>query len=205
MHQIFKYFGDIIPFLQKTEASPATTVKLLQLFSEHKYLQLELAVLIDAGESFVKATYNLEGDGPVAFQCYEIYTGLLTAVELQHCPNLCAIAKKWSGSIHFLLDKFMIYGKGRVKPVVQYLKSKFSIELSNSLSIFKAAQVFVPSKVKEMTADIGIVDLFSQIAFLNDKTILNDLIKVRATTVHCKSCRNIARSRYTDLVDRRFR
>ena len=175
LHQVFKYFGDIDPFLQKTEASHATTVKLLQLFSDrqkYEYLQLELAVVIDAGEPFVKATYNLEGD---AFKCYEIYTGLLTAVELQHYPNLCAIAKKLSGSVHSLLDRFMNYGKDRVKPVVQYLKSKFSNELSTSLSIFKAARVFAPSKVKEMTPDISMVNSLSEIAFLNDQTILNNL------------------------------
>ena len=66
LHQVFKYFGDISSFLQAMEASPATTPKLLQLFSDrrkHEYLQLELAVVIDAGEPFVKATYNLEGDG----------------------------------------------------------------------------------------------------------------------------------------------
>ena len=178
LHQVFKYFGDIDPFLQKTEASHATTVKLLQLFSDrqkYEYLQLELAVVIDAGEPFVKATYNLEGDGALAFKCYEIYTGLLTAVELQHYPNLCAIAKKLSGSVHSLLDRFMNYGKDRVKPVVQYLKSKFSNELSTSLSIFKAARVFAPSKVKEMTPDISMVNSLSEIAFLNDQTILNNL------------------------------
>ena len=49
LHQAFKYFGDIASFLQATEASPATTAKLLQLFSDRQYLQLELAVLIDAG------------------------------------------------------------------------------------------------------------------------------------------------------------
>ena len=82
---------------------------------------------------------RLEGDGALAFKCYEIYASLLTAVELQHYPNLCAIAKKLSGSMHSLLDKFINYEKDRVKPVVQYFKPKFSNELSTSLSIFKAA------------------------------------------------------------------
>ena len=127
-------------------------MKLLQLFSDrqkYEYLQLELAVAFDAGEPFVKATYNLEGDRAFAFKCYEIYTSLLTDVKLQNHPNLSAIAQKLSGSVHSLLDRFMSYGKDRVKPVVQYLKSKFSKELSTSLSIFKAARVFAPSKVKE--------------------------------------------------------
>ena len=96
------------------DVSPATIAKLLQLFSDQKkseFLQLELAVVIDAGEPFVKATYSLEGDGALVFQCHEIYTCLLAAVELQHYPNLCAVAKKLSGSIHCLLDRFMNYGK----------------------------------------------------------------------------------------------
>lgn len=79
-------------------------------------------MVIDAGEPFVKA-YNLEEDGALAFKCYKIYTSLLTAVELQHHPNLCAIAKKLSGSVHSLLDRFMNYGKDRVKPVIRYLIS----------------------------------------------------------------------------------
>lgn len=54
----------------------------LQLFSDRQkseFLQLELAMVIDAGEPFVKATYSLEGDGALVFQCHEIYTHLLTA------------------------------------------------------------------------------------------------------------------------------
>ena len=140
-------------------------------FLTSKSMQLELAVVIDADELFVKATYNLEEDKALAFKCYEIYTGLLTAVELQHYPNLCAIAKKLSGIVHSLLDRFMNYGKDKVKPVVQYLKSKFSNELSTSLSIFKVAHIFAPSKVKEMTPDISMVNSLSEIALLNDQTI----------------------------------
>ena len=178
LHQAFKYFGDIASFLQATEASPATTAKLLQLFSDrqkHEYMQLELAVVIDAGEPFVMATYNLEGDGALAFKCYEIYTSLLSAIELQHYPNLTAVAKKLSRSVHSLLNKFIKYGKDRVKPVEEYFKSKFSNELSTSLSVFKAARVFAPSKVKEMTPDISIVNSLSEITSLNNKTTLNNL------------------------------
>ena len=43
------------------EMSPATTAKLSLLlidFQKKAYLQVELAALVDCGESFVKATYN---------------------------------------------------------------------------------------------------------------------------------------------------
>jgi len=71
-HDIFVLFGDVLPFLQQTEASPATCNKLLQIFadrSKSEYLQLELAVVIDVGEPFVKATYKLESNDALAFTC----------------------------------------------------------------------------------------------------------------------------------------
>ena len=68
-----------------TTASPATCSKLLQLFSDKRkteYLQLELAAVIDAGEPFVKATYQLEEDGALVFRYYEIYSTLEAAIKL---------------------------------------------------------------------------------------------------------------------------
>ena len=68
-------FGDVIPFLQNHPELPATSGKLLHLLTDPQksaYLRVELAAVIDCGERFVKATYNLEGDGPLVFQCYDI-------------------------------------------------------------------------------------------------------------------------------------
>ena len=65
-----------------TTASPATCSKLLQLFSDKRkteYLQLEFAAVVDAGEPFVKATYQLEGDGGLVFRYYEIYSSYKVA------------------------------------------------------------------------------------------------------------------------------
>lgn len=66
MKQLMDLFGDIEPFLERASVSPATIGKLLSILRNHKekeLLQVELAVTIDAGMPFVKATYNLEGDG----------------------------------------------------------------------------------------------------------------------------------------------
>ena len=43
---------------------------------------VELAVTVDAAMPFVKATYNLEGDGPLALSCYETISGLNVAARL---------------------------------------------------------------------------------------------------------------------------
>ena len=76
-------FGDVLPFVQETEESYTTCNKLLQILdnrSKSEFLQNELAVVIDTGEPFVKATYKLEGEYAQAFTCYEIYTSLEASV-----------------------------------------------------------------------------------------------------------------------------
>ena len=110
-------FGDAVPFTQETEASPTKCNKLLQLLSDKnksEFLQVELEVVIDVGEPFVKATYKLEGDGALAFTCYEIYSSPEATVQLQHYPNLCALANKLSRKSTALYNKFMQYGKPRI-------------------------------------------------------------------------------------------
>ena len=60
-HDIFALFGDAVPFLQETEVPPITCNKLLPLLSDKsisEYLQMELVVVINAGEPFVKAVYQ---------------------------------------------------------------------------------------------------------------------------------------------------
>ena len=83
-NQVLCQFGDVIPFLQNhPELSPATSGKLLHLLTDPQksaYLRVELAAVIDCGERFVKATYNLEGDGPLVFQCYDIIAALIASI-----------------------------------------------------------------------------------------------------------------------------
>ena len=67
MKQIMEGFPDVQSFIQASEGiSPATIRKLREILTDtvkKVQLKMELAVVIDAGEPFVKGTYNLEGDG----------------------------------------------------------------------------------------------------------------------------------------------
>lgn len=95
MKQLMDLFGDVEPFLEEVTVSPATVEKLLSVFRnprEKKLLQVELAVTIDAGMPFVKATYNLEGDGPLVLTCYDTISALNMSARQAHYPNLDAIA-----------------------------------------------------------------------------------------------------------------
>ena len=73
--------------------------KIIQLLTDAQRLanlQIELAAVVDCGESFVKATYNVKGDGAVVFNCYKILDVLSKGVQTAHFPNLYAVARKLS-------------------------------------------------------------------------------------------------------------
>ena len=59
---------------ENEDVSPATRAKLIEFFDDQQklfLLKLELAVIVDVGAHFVKATYTLEGDGLLALICYD--------------------------------------------------------------------------------------------------------------------------------------
>jgi len=55
-------------------------------------LKLELAVTIDVGEHFVKATYFLEGYGPLVLACYEKLSAVSQFCQAPHFPNVRTVA-----------------------------------------------------------------------------------------------------------------
>ena len=71
--QVMAQFGDLVPFLEEiSDVAPATRSNhhsLLGDSQKNTKLQLELDSIIDCGEAFIKATYNLEGDEALVFSC----------------------------------------------------------------------------------------------------------------------------------------
>ena len=84
-HQLLLQFGDVVPFLDAhPEFFRATREKLLQILSDQQRLaclRIELAAVVDMGEYFVKATYHLEGDGPLVFSCIEVLTAFTASMQ----------------------------------------------------------------------------------------------------------------------------
>ena len=174
--QLLNLFGDVLPFLE--DLSSSTRRKLLAILRDaQKYskLQLELAAVIDAGEPFVKATYNLEGDGPLVFCCFEVLASLSVGIRTAHFPNLSAISTKIAGGNHTRLQQFEQYGRLCVKPGLDYFVTKFTQDLSDSVAAFKAARLFVPQKVTEMQPTANAIDDLTVFPFLNKPTILSQL------------------------------
>ena len=54
-----------------------------------------------------------------------------------------------------------------VRPRLDYFLAKFEDELTDSVEVFKAAQLFVPSKVAEIKLTCDTVDMLKILPFLN--------------------------------------
>ena len=76
-----------------TQHDPSSCLSLM-IFRRQAFLQLELAAAVDWGEPFVKATYFLEGDGPLAVECYEAVQKVSEAVRVGHTPNVLAVVSR---------------------------------------------------------------------------------------------------------------
>ena len=59
-------------------------------------MKIELAAVVDYGEPFVKATYNLEGDGPLALSRYELVQEVVASIKVENVPNLQAVIRQTS-------------------------------------------------------------------------------------------------------------
>ena len=146
--------------------SPANKSKLVQLLSnptQAEQLQMELAITVDVGEPFVKATYNLEGDGPLALSAYEHICFLDSFASTVHYPNAAAVAHKLSYGNALVYQQMYSYGVSCAKPAYDYFKTKFYSDLKIPLSGFKAARFFDPVKVSELkptSADIDDLKVF---------------------------------------------
>ena len=98
--QLLTSSGDATPFLeQETTLAPTTRQRLLSITQDtqkNQKLQLELVAVIDAGDPFVRATYKLEGDGALVFDCFDVLSSLAASIQTSHFPNLTAVSAQLS-------------------------------------------------------------------------------------------------------------
>ena len=81
---------------------------------------MELAVTVDAMEHFVKTTYALEGDAPLALIAYEHINMLYSVISTEHYPNVMAIANQLSEVDQGHEQLLIAYAKACVQPVFVY-------------------------------------------------------------------------------------
>ena len=129
LNQVVNYFGYVEPFLRgNEEICPANRQHLLEIFDDPQTcqdLRLELAAIVDAGVHFVKATYYLEGDGPLIFSCYEKLSAVARAVAVDNYPNTVAVAREIANGNAALCSQLIARAKACIQPGLQFYQQKF--------------------------------------------------------------------------------
>ena len=144
-NQVLQQFGEVEPFLRQHEdISPATHTIILALLHNPQdllALKVELAVVIDISSYFVKATHNLEGDGPLSIRCYGETLKIRCAINAKYYPNLTAICREACPGNRGLEQQLVEHGIKCVQPGLDYFQEKFGEDTKHSMAAFKAARV----------------------------------------------------------------
>ena len=64
---------------QESAVAPTTRQRLLTITQDtqkNQKLQLEIAAVIHVGNTFVRGTYKLKGDGALVFDCFDVISSL---------------------------------------------------------------------------------------------------------------------------------
>lgn len=181
--QLMEQFGDVQRFIDdmvREKVAPQTSRQLADFFADLNKvisLKLELAALIDVGEVFVKATYVLEGDGPLVLSCFETLQGVCNACQNVHLPNVHAVAVAIvdadpAQNVAALEQE----AKRSVQPAIEWFLRKFNVELHDTLSTFKAARIMCPVTVQWLRPTPANVEALRQFPFLDSNDVINDLV-----------------------------
>ena len=120
---------------------------------------------------FVKATYSLEGDGPLALQAYQTVSSLYKHITLQYYPNLVSVACQLSQGNMERKNQLLAYGKVCCAPAYAYFKTKFDNDLQPNMNAFKIARYFSPARVNELKPSVTDIDSLSAFPFVTPDLI----------------------------------
>ena len=145
-----KVWGDILKILDQLKASSineaGSAVKAHQMLSDFHTVpkvKVELAALVDGAQSFLKACYTLEGDGPLAFSVYDEIKQCENFIISPHLPNLLAVCGDLGGNnMPRTLEYLRLYqlGEDCLQPGFDYFTSTIMGKLRSQLDLFKAAR-----------------------------------------------------------------
>ena len=167
-------WGDVPKFLAHADIAPKSKEKLqLLLRMKEKELLIELTVNVDVGEVLVKATYDLEGDGPLALECYEKIVGVRNSIQVRHWSNTTAVAKRIATALQ-PEQYWMVYASDCVQRGFDYFEEKFFHEFTPIMDAFKSARLFNPGKVTDLKPTASSVDELKAFPFFQDE-LINDL------------------------------
>ena len=89
------------------------------------------------GQSFVKVTYFLEGDGPLVVDCFEIIQTVQAAIQAAHTSNVAVVAQRLTGTGGSLvLQQFIQNAQTCIQTGLDYFERQLATSLKGSLLAF---------------------------------------------------------------------
>ena len=179
--QVMLQFAEILPFVQdrlQTAANKATLRHVEEMFEDGQMklsLQLELAAVVDAGKPLVESTYILEGDGTLAWQCYEQLMVIQNSIQVANLPNLVALSREVSGGNLAFAQQCYQYGVAAIQPGWEYFTQTVMGAMGPQVEIFKAARLFSPQQICQLRPVANDVDIVTSVAFLDDPALIANL------------------------------
>ena len=179
--QVMLQFAEILPFVQdrlQTAANKATLRHVEEMFEDGQMklsLQLELAAVVDAGKPLVESTFILEGDGTLAWQCYEQLMVIQNSIQVANLPNLVALSREVSGGNLAFAQQCYQYGVAAIQPGWEYFTQTVMGAMGPQVEIFKAARLFSPQQICQLRPVANDVDIVTSVAFLDDPALIANL------------------------------
>ena len=148
---------------------------------------MELAIVIDYGQNFVKATYDLEEDGPLILHCFEIIdTPCIAITSLDsYSPNAETVVNELSRRSITYQKSLIEHVKACIQPDIVYFNRQLESSLKISLQAFKAGRLFSPLKVYLMKSDNTMIDSLMIFPFFTHTII--DKLKAELPTYVAKA------------------
>ena len=113
---------------QNQDIGPSLRQKMLDILinpDSLSLLKIEMVIVADVGDYFVKSTYKLEGDGLLALVCYEEVLKLPSVIQTGHYPNTSAIACELTGGNTHIVQQWVSYALSCVHKAFSYFETKF--------------------------------------------------------------------------------
>ena len=148
-HQLSQFFGDVQGFVTENQViSPTITARMLEMLwddNTKRSLRLQLAAMVDIGRPLVEAMYNLEGDGPFVFACYEQLQAVTNKFAQQDRPNIKAAARSLAAEDPALNEQALVAEiMAGAQSAITWFLTKFNVDLGLAVRAFRHAQIFVP-------------------------------------------------------------
>ena len=124
----------------------------------------------------MKATYFLEGDGPLVFSCYEKLSTVSRFCQTPRFPNVRATATATAEEDPCQnVTALERSAKACVEPAITWFLRKFNVDLYDVVVVFKAARLFCPVRIQWFKPTNALVEYLRAFPFLDSDTTIDGL------------------------------